>query len=131
MCETCPVCDLPADDCQCCWSCRDCGNELGQWQVEAGDTLCESCAAEDDAVDWIEQTIEQVERLAAQHGWEITSRDKSRETKSHYLTLERDDQTLVVRVSDHGSMYCREDISIAMDGGPDDHTLADLRRRLP
>lgn len=129
MCDTCPVCSLPSDDCQCCWAC-ECGNELSQWQVEAGDTLCESCQAEDEAVEWIDQTMGHVDRLAAEHGWEITSRDKSRETKSRYITLERGTDRLVVRVSDHGSMYCREDISLAMDGGPDDHTIEDLERRL-
>lgn len=130
MCDTCPACNLPTDDCECCWGCRECGSELSQWQVEAGHTCCESCQAEDVAIEWIGQTLEQVERLAAEHGWEIASRDRSRETKSRYLTLERGDQRLVVRVSDHGSMYCREDISLAKDGGPDDHTLDDLMRRL-
>lgn len=96
--------------------------------------LCERCQKTDRRNAWIADTLAEVERLAVANGWQYRL-DKIAETLSHYVTLTRlcnddDIEVVKVRVSDHGSAYCSEDYSIAMDPGGDDHSLETLERRL-
>lgn len=105
---------------------------------------CSRCAEEAAWLAWLESTLDRVEQLAATHGWEFDRcRFRGGNTRSRYYELEwicptcqgeSDDdcccESLTLRLSDHGSAYCREDISLAMRPGGDDHTLAELERRL-
>lgn len=85
--------------------------------------------------EWREATEEEVERLAEQHGWRVDLSSVA-STGTRYYRLrcvcdaecEHDDLTL--RISDHASAHCSEDISLAFDGGGDDHTIDALARRL-
>lgn len=85
--------------------------------------------------EWREATEEEVERLAAQHGWRVDLTSVA-STGTRYYRLrcvcdaecEHDDLTL--RISDHPSAHCSEDVSLAFDGGGDDHTIEALARRL-
>jgi hypothetical protein len=105
---------------------------------------CSTCAREAAWLSWMESTLDEVEQLAERHGWEF-DRDSYRggfNTRSRYYTLSwvcpvccGDDEDgececdkIKLRISDHGSAYCREDLSLAMGG--DDHTLESLAKRL-
>jgi hypothetical protein len=103
---------------------------------------CESCEADNKKYIWLDATCARVEELASVHGWEAGDWSTA-ETGSRYTELSRECssclgvvdrececETLKVRVSDHGSAYCTEDISIALNPSGDDHTLKDLERRL-
>lgn len=123
-----------------CWrgglSCEDCGELLGITDEDCtpqtrGDwpTRCETCERDNDCFDWIDETCRKVTALATENGWECGDWRRA-QTRSRYITMERGDSVLKVRVSDHGSAYCSEDISIAKTPSGDDHTLEILEKRL-
>ena len=110
---------------------------------------CQTCAKDVAWCDWHDRTLADISDLAAEHGWDFDPFDcrGGVNTRSHYYDLYRDCaacvgdcvateddncecQTLVLRVSDHGSAYCSEDVSLARQPGGDDHDLDYLRRRL-
>jgi len=150
-CEKSPAHPLCGDHCEqchrpCC--CAVCDKELDSdlvesWKAgEPTDICCEACEASRKKHIWIDATCSRVEELASTSGWE-TGDWNTAETGSRYIELHRECssclgvvdrececETLKVRVSDHGSAYCYEDISIAMTPSGDDHTLKDLERRL-
>lgn len=140
--------------------CEHCDSLVGYELADGGCDLCDdpdavelesgwhcgACAREAAWLAWLESTLDAVERLASKHGWEF-DRDRFQggfNTRSRYYTLEwtcpvccgdedGDDcccESLTLRISDHGSAYCREDVSLAMAAGGDDHTLADLESRM-
>lgn len=96
----------------------------------------------------INSLFDEVKRLATLHGWEMSNGEYAvnrledthqSQTGSYYFELSRwgldregDDaqQTIKLRVSDHGSAYCREDISLATTPGGDDHTIDQLNEVL-
>lgn len=82
---------------------------------------------------WLEDSIEKVEKLCTQHGWSISEKSTAN-TGSIYLTVEKDSEddfdSVVIRISDHSTAYCSEDISISFKPGFDDHTFDDLKKRL-
>lgn len=122
-CEACSITNL-------CDTCGRLTEERPIW--ETGE--CENCERRDRRNAWIDDTLAEVERLAKEYGWQYRL-DKIAETMSHYVSLTRpcgddDVEVVKVRVSDHGSAYCSEDYSLAMDPGGDDHSLEILERRL-
>jgi hypothetical protein len=58
-------------------------------------------ATDDERVEWIETTIEAVRTLAASHGWTVGGEEKSARSFSWYITLDRGDDSIIVRVTDH------------------------------
>jgi len=121
---------------------RLCAGETCQHEAEEAGGLCEACRLTDerDAARhaWMTEAEARVESLAKAHGW---SRDRWHvaQTGSQYVELTREGldedgdaawQTIKVRVSDHATAHCSEDISIAMDPGYDDHTFEFLAQRL-
>lgn len=110
---------------------------MRQW--EGG--FCERCEASRERFDWLDATCEAVEKLASENDWEHDGWHVAG-TGSRYTTLTRECgncilgggactcETLKVRVSDHGSCYCSEDVSIAKTPSGDDHSLAILANRL-
>lgn len=88
--------------------------------------------------DFFDTTLDGVEELAVRYDWDFNRNRYSGgfNTNSRYFTLEKevlDPETddpvwyvVKVRISDHGTMYCTEDISLVLDPTPDDHTLEDL-----
>ena len=149
--EKCSVCEKDFDQCECVLCCEQCAengisHELSTDDIEQGITLCEKCQATADWHEWHEEILETVEALAAKHEWEFdrTQASGGTNTRSHYYELFRecdvcilgkDDgectcETLKLRISDHGTAYCTEDISLAMTPSGDDHTLETLEKRL-
>lgn len=106
--------------------CKGCERELALCDWDGESDFCDSCQAENEAIEWIDSTAAEVKAAAARHGWEIESVSHSKETKSRYFRLSRRGRELKVRVSDHSTAYCSEDVSLAFDGGPDDHTIEQL-----
>lgn len=140
--DTCRFCEKDVEDCTCTLVC-ECGSELGEDDILEGEEECESCRRKTAAAEWLEATCEEVERLAEKHGWEIAGQWHWAQTGSRYAELTRgvwvnedtDDedyieQSMKVRVSDHGSCYCSEDISIAMNPSGDDHSIETLEHVL-
>ena len=112
--------------CSCCDKERAAEHRL--W--ETGDeTICDECRAADEQSEWLTKTCEAVEALAEEHGWECDDWQHA-QTGSRYVALSRGSEMLTIRVSDHGSAYCREDYSIAMDPSGDDHSLEIVAERL-
>jgi hypothetical protein len=123
----------------------DCANPACLQSVFEEGEFCEECRREKDWLDWLEATLDAVERFAKQHGWDFNRHDYSGgfNTPSRYYELTRlggewdadneeylDIETLKLRLSDHGTCYCSEDISLAMNASGDDSTLEALGRRM-
>lgn len=132
--DVCRHCKESFDACDCTTLCNHCEAQLPDHEIEDGETHCEYCREEDAKLAWIETTETEVERLAADAGWEIDAWNGGFNTKSRYAEIWREVgdeiESFKVRVSDHGSCYCSEDISLAMEPGGDDHTLDVLAARL-
>ena len=140
----CRRCNKPLDDCQCVLVC-ECGHDI---DIDADYDVCECerCLARHESADWIDATAPQVAALAAENDWEFDEHSCrfARDSLSRYYDLTRECDTcllgkldvdctcesLNLRISDHGSAYCREDISLAMNPGGDDSTMDFLAARL-
>lgn len=139
--------------------CRKCDELLGildtegdiaVWEIEGeeiGDHVyCTECARESRWSEWLESTLDAIEQAADEGEWEF-HRDRYSggfNSRSRYYTLDRecsscilggdpqecDCETLKIRVSDHGTAHCTEDLSLAMEAGGDDHTLQIVQDRL-
>lgn len=105
--------------------CEDCEAIIGLHE-----SRCERCEKRHTAMQWIDETAATVESLAIKNGWSVDSTNRASETMSRYISLSRENDVLTVRVSDHGSCYCSEDISLAMSPGGDDHSIETLIARL-
>ena len=143
-----PLCNGLCADCDRTTFCErcDCLMENEGWQPgEERERFCESCRDKNEIEEWIEETKAAVMALADQHGWDYDRYGWSGgfNTRSEYIELTRECaacreeadgdcacKAVKVRVSDHGSCYCREDFSLAMLPSGDDHTMADLERFL-
>jgi hypothetical protein len=140
LCEECSHttdCDHPSHRA---WSCED-AESHPIW--EQG--FCEKCRQRDRAESEKDELEQQVRALAAELEWQVADAHRA-DTGSVYLTLRRecdacilgtdDDCTceeMTVRISDHGSCYCSEDVSLVIpsgNAGGDDHTIEYLRKRL-
>ena len=115
--------------------CQDCDEFLGTDDPDV--TRCEDCQKSADFWTWLDATVEKVAAIAVETGWYFDGSDYSGgvNTLSRYYTLERDlpdgeVETLKLRISDHGSLYCSEDISLAMRPSGDDHDLTGLKAHL-
>lgn len=88
-------------------------------------------APEGEETEDVHDLRERVERAAVEHGWDVELAGAA-ETGTRYLDLSRGEQTIRVRLGDHPTAYCREDISLVTNGagGGDDHTFQALERRL-
>lgn len=143
-----PLCGEYCENCQRPFSCFHCDRDLGQDQIESwqpGDSVnitCETCNKSEQKHLWMQETCDKVHDLASEHGWEIELVSIA-ETGSRYFCLfrecssclgvvERDCECEIInlRISDHSTAHCSEDISISMNPGGDDHSLEFLEQRL-
>lgn len=138
--------NLPADDsefapvsvCEC-----GCGRFLEADEVveEGGRVYHHEHASKAVASIELAALVEQVESLAAQHGWEVAETSRAK-TGTVYVTLEKTttdedecDSTdrITVRCADHQACYCREDVSLVVPSvgcGADDHSIETLIKKL-
>ena len=110
--------------------------------------LCEACRAENERIIWRNETEERVRADAEKYGWDV-ERSTQAQTGTVYVTIDRqspaddeeeigdpddwtDAETLVVRIGDHSTAYCREDISLVLPGreSGDDHSYDYFLSRL-
>jgi hypothetical protein len=133
-----PLCDDLCIECARPQVCA-CGRELTDddaavWSPENQiDCRCERCGSAARRDNEIDAMCRQVEQAAARDGWARDGYWTTAGTGSMYITLTRADRSITVRVSDHGSAYCREDVSLVIPSGRasgDDHTWAYLEARL-
>lgn len=114
-----------------------------------GERLCEECQTREEKAQWLRETEDRVRADAEKHGWDMNLGHRA-QTGTDYYELSRqaptdcdddpdDDpdewigcETLKVRIGDHGSCYCREDISLVMLGceSGDDHSYDYFLSRL-
>jgi len=113
--------------------CVDCETELDT-EYDADRERCDECQAKHDAFAWIENTEAHAKALAEQHGWHFGDAGGGFNTRSRYYEVWRevgdDTESFKLRISDHGSAHCTEDISLAMQPSGDDHTMETLAARL-
>lgn len=103
--------------------------------------LCESCAESERKSASLYALEHQVSEVIGEYSsWEVFSVHQA-QTGTRYLRADRDcDEkgcvhmvaSLSIRIGDHASSYCTEDISLVIpgEGGGDDHTIDYLRERL-
>lgn len=139
MCDTCQYCEKQIEECGCTLVC-ECGFQIDEDSILNGKEECESCRNKTEKAEWVEETCEQVEQLAERYGWELPGSGwQWANTGSRYAELSRgrwinedtddedyEEQTLKIRVSDHATCYCIEDISLAKEGSGDDSTIEHL-----
>lgn len=94
-------------------------------------TWCNSCVGRA----WVYDTESAIEAVVESAGWSITERSGGFNSASRYLTIYRENfdgdfEEFKLRISDHGSAHCSEDISLAMNPGGDDHSIETLTARL-
>ena len=126
--ELCEQCSH--DDC-CTGQERDCTN-LASDHLFWEESLCEACQRDADWCEWLDETLAAVAEAAAATGWSFDPASYSGgfNTRSRYYTIDRGDEEIKLRISDHGDCYCNDDLSLAMQPSGDDTTLAGLRARL-
>lgn len=104
-------------------------------EADDGTCLCDDCREREAYHLWLDATVARVEQVAAVNGWSMSILSIAN-TGSRYYELSRESndgeqyEELTLRISDHGSCYCSEDLSIAMREGGDDQGLAAVIRRL-
>lgn len=144
--ELCEACSH-VDDCECSGHGRtnDSPERHVIWETDTDLTWCPTCRRRERAEAEKDELEEQVKALAAQHEWEVADNHRA-DTGSVYIKLHRECdacilgtdgdctcEELTVRISDHGSCYCSEDVSLVIPSGNesgDDHTFEYLRKRL-
>lgn len=129
--------------------CDHCDREVDDDERgDDGRLLCETCREELAWLVWRDKTEASVRTDAEKHGWDV-DRATQAQTGTVYVTIDRqspmddeeeagdpddwtDGETLIVRIGDHSTAYCREDISLVMPGheSGDDHTYAWFLSRL-
>jgi hypothetical protein len=93
--------------------------------------LCESCRIDDERAAEFAALVSRVETIISDCGWTMARAWSRAQTGSMYAAIERGDDRMTIRVSDHATCYCREDISIVLDGGSgDDHDIDALASML-
>ncbi len=137
-----PMCPICSEAMYVSASCCDCDKTLekNEWIEESNDDIyCDDCNRNKTVMDWIESTEKQVRKLCESNGWDMPAICSGGfNTNSRYYELTKtcglcasgaddlsdcDCQTIKLRISDHGSCYCSEDISLAMNSSGDDHTI--------
>ena len=124
------LCEACASDTTCSTCDKDSVEEHFVW--DSGE--CEECHRLGEAAEWKDKTEAAVKALAAKHGWSCMLKSIA-QTGSMYYDLLRDlpgdeIEMITVRISDHSTAYCSEDVSLSMHEGGDDHTIEYLERRL-
>jgi hypothetical protein len=81
-------------------------------------------------MNWIEEIDQQITDYALKNNWSIF-REFARKSPSRYLKLKRQNETIIVRISDHKSIYKTETFSLSPDGFDDsiDDVMASLAPR--
>jgi hypothetical protein len=121
--------------------------------TEVGDgSLCEQCEKGKAWTEWLIATLRQIVPPAKEAGWDVSDLEfqldeAERLGKNEFLhpgrsmyfelsreVIDEDDESETVdsfklRISDHGSCYCSEDVSLAMNASGDDHTVDGVIRR--
>ena len=98
--------------------------------------MCESCQAKKEKSDWYDETEKACKELAEEFGFSFRQTGGWGKSSQYYeLVFVTEDSEeyheINLRISDHGVLYCKgNDISIAMNPNPDDHTIEDLRSRM-
>lgn len=130
-----------------CHSCQellgilDTDGVIAVWEIEGEEygehVYCSSCLKEAQWSDWLEATLDAIESAALAGGWDFHRNRYSggNNTRSRYYELSRETgdiscEEIKLRVSDHGTVYCREDLSVAMVPSGDDHDLEAVCNRL-
>jgi len=126
----CKHCEKEISACECCLWCNDCGCLLSDSEIDDGITQCEDCKKKQVRCDWVDDMEREVTRLVVKYGWALDQTGGGLNTRSQYYLLAKDDQEIKLRISDHATCYCSEDISLAMEPSGDDSTLATLEDRL-
>lgn len=95
-------------------------------KIGNGSTYCQECQERLYKKEWIEAGADIVEEIAEANGWEIADRHTA-QTNTVYIELQKIDEDgeivkeTKIRISDHGSAYCSEEFSIALNPSGDDH----------
>ena len=144
MTTTCDCCEERPSVCDQCqrWEVDDDDIDASGWSItnQSAAVCCERCRKSNERDEWQEQTEAACEALCEEHGWVMELISRASTGSAYYeLTRDVDDddddddaeaETIKLRISDHGSCYCSEDVSIAMNPSGDDHDLDFLARRL-
>ena len=121
------------EDCAYTTVCDDCGegDACDEPHLIWQPGVCEKCDEKNATHEWLDDTVAAIKSQAENHGWDTQTR-RAAETRSRYITCERGEEAIVVRVSDHADCYCRADYSVAMPGheSGDDCPLETVLSRL-
>jgi hypothetical protein len=85
--------------------------------------ICESCRKYHEWLQFVDDTEAKLQAAAIVGGWDIIKISFASNTRSRYFTLRRGNEQIKIRISDHGSAYCSEDYSFAMNPGFDDNDI--------
>jgi len=125
--------DVTSGETACCCHCGQClDTEIDARHPEPANYYHEDCQAKADRDNEIGSLQSEVESLCKQHGWSVGMCDTGR-PGSWYTTVRKGERTLKIRVADHSSCYCSEDISLVTPSGSvggDDHTIEILVKKL-
>lgn len=101
--------------------CAKCDKEMQDTAVD----YCESCAREIRVDEWRSNTENEVAKIAKKYGWKFDNMNFSGgvNTGSRYYELTKNNEIIKLRISDHGSAYCSEDVSLAFEPSGDDHSI--------
>lgn len=130
-------------ECQKTSFCAHCDEESAEEHFLWETAICEGCRRYGQQSQAIDELCQKVEELAQEHEWDFDGWEHSQSSRSRYLKIRRECDTcilgsdgdctcerLTVRVSDHQSVYNREDVSLSADGwidnGPKMRQLARL-----
>lgn len=128
-----------------CWATDECRglvyNDVpADWEPGQSleNTMCESCAIAFDKQKEMSDLQSQFESVVMDSGWTIQSTHHA-QTGTQYVDIwsdcalcEEGGHSLKVRLGDHATAYCSEDISLVtgQNGGGDDHTIQSLTHHL-
>lgn len=115
------------------------------WETDRDLCWCEKCRDGYTKTTELDALESLVKSLANEHEWGVVDQHRA-DTGSVYIELHRECdtcilgsdedcscETLKVRISDHGSCYCTEDISLVIPSGNpsgDDHSVEYFQKRL-
>lgn len=112
--------------------------DLPDTVFDRGYTTCQKCLKKAKINNWMDEVEEKCRELAGQHGWDFELKNVA-STGTRYYDLFRefvnkdgddDYEEFKLRISDHGSAHCTEDISLAMDECIDDHSFQAFENRI-
>lgn len=94
---------------------------------------CINCEEAKRIAEFYDIACETLEKMCEQYGWRLKLESVADTGSRYYLmSKESGDNTheYKVRISDHATVYCSENISISMNPGGDDHDWAFLEAKL-